>query len=355
MTAGTMLVGVGTEDWESGRGLAVPAPTGPLSATVVALLAGRAGHPEVAIDVDGSDPYGLDLQFALYLCYELHYRGLEGVADEMEWDLDVVALRLAMEERFLSALRADVRGGGDLDTEVDALVSEPVDGRGISHHLARDGELWQLREYIALRSIYHLKEADPQAWVIPRLHGAAKAAIVTVEHDEYGGGRAERMHSHLFANMMRELDLDPAYGAYLASAPATVLAEVNLMTLCGLRRRLRGASIGQFAVIELTSSPGSARLVRAAQRLHAGPATEHFYAEHVEADAVHEQLLRHGVLVPLVEEEPAIAADIVFGIQASDLLAGRFADDVLGAWSRGESALRSPPDDAAYRTCRDHG
>src|SRR5207253_216227 len=122
-----------------------------------------------------------------------------------------------------------------------------------------------------------------------------------------------RMHSHLFASMMRELDLSPAYGAYLDSAPAEVLAEVNLMSLCGLRRALRGASIGQFAVIELTSSPGSARLVRAAQRLNAGPATEHFYAEHVEADAVHEQLLRHGVLAPLMQNEPHLTADIVFG------------------------------------------
>jgi hypothetical protein len=273
----------------------------------------------------------------------------------MEWDLDLLAVRGAMEGRFLASLRADVPGGDDLAAEIDSLVAVPVNGRGISYHLEDSGSAWQFREYIAMRSLYHLKEADPQAWVIPRLHGAAKAAIVTVEHDEYGGGRAERMHSHLFADMMRELDLAPAYGEYLGNAPAAVLAEVNLMTLCGLRRALRGASIGQFAVIELTSSPGSARLVRAAQRLGVGPATEHFYAEHVEADAVHEQLLRHGVLAPLVASEPALAADIVFGIQASDLLASRFAEQVLQAWSDGESALRSPLDESSYRTCRDDG
>ena len=54
----------------------------------------------------------------------------------------------------------------------------------------RGGELWQLREYVVHRSIYHLKEADPQAWVIPRLPPAAKAGLVTVEHDEYGAGDA---------------------------------------------------------------------------------------------------------------------------------------------------------------------
>jgi hypothetical protein len=355
MMAGAMHLSGSNVDWEGGRGPSVPEPAGPLSAGVAALLNGRPVRSDLAGEVGSADPYGRDLQQALYLCYEMHYRGLEGVPDEMEWAPDVMALRLAMEEHFLAALREGVAGGDDLEAEISALVAEPIDGHGISYHLAGEGKLWQLREYIALRSLYHLKEADPQAWVIPRLHGPAKAAIVTVEHDEYGGGRAERMHSHLFADMMRELGLSPLHGAYLENASAAVLAEVNLMSLCGLRRRLRGASIGQFAVIELTSSPGSARLVRAAQRLGAGPATENFYAEHVEADAVHEQLLRHGVLAPLVEAEPHIAADIVFGIQASGLLAGRFADDVLTAWGRGESALTSPLDDAGYRTCRDDG
>jgi hypothetical protein len=54
--------------------------------------------------------------------------------------------------------------------------------------LRRTGKLWQLREYVVHCSLYHLKEADPQAWVVPRISGPAKAALVTVEHDEYGSG-----------------------------------------------------------------------------------------------------------------------------------------------------------------------
>ena len=102
----------------------------------------------------------------------------------------------------------------------------------------------------------------------------------------------------------------------------------------------KAAAVGQFAVIELTSSPGSARLVRAARRLGCGPATEYFYAEHVEADAVHEQVLRREVLAPMLADEPHLAGDIVFGIQASQLLGGRFADEVLDAWAAGRSSLR---------------
>ena len=289
-----------------------------------------------------ADPYGDDLQLALYACYELHYRGFAGVDPELEWDPTLLGLRRELESVFAAALRRDVAGGDDLDAELGALLVEHVDAAGVSHHLRRRGELWQLREYIALRSIYHLKEADPQAWVIPRLDGPAKAALVSVEHDEYGAGRGDRMHAQLFADMMRELDLSDAYGHYLDAAPGQVLAEVNLMSLCGLHRSLRGALVGQFAVVELTSSPGSDRLVRAAQRLGCGPATVGFYAEHVEADAVHEQIVRHGIIAPLVASDPAMAADVVFGVQATTLLDDRLSAHVMGAWADGRSALVRP-------------
>jgi hypothetical protein len=112
------------------------------------------------------------------------------------------------------------------------------------------------------------------------------------------------------------------------------------MSLAGLHRRLRGALVGQFAMVELTSSPGSDRLVRALRRLDLPEAAVEFYAEHVEADAVHEQLVRRSVIAPLVAREPALAADVVFGVRASGLLADRLAEHLLGCWERGESSLR---------------
>jgi hypothetical protein len=324
----------------------LPEPRGPLSAAVIGAL--RRG-PEILPPVDDADPYGTDLQLALYCLYELHYRGFAGVPDELEWEPALLSVRVAAERRFLDALRSDVAPSADpavdLDAEIGALLVEPVEGEGPSWHLRNSGERWQVREYVAHRSLYHLKEADPQAWVIPRLDGPAKAALVTVEHDEYGAGRPDRMHARLFADMMRALDLDDTYGAYLDAAPAETLAEVNFMSLCGLHRSLRGALVGQFATVELTSSPGSDRLVRAMRRLGLPDAAVEFYAEHVEADAVHEQLVRRGVIAPLLAAEPALAADVVFGIRASGFLADRFGAMVLASWIAGRpSLLRALPD-----------
>lgn len=74
----------------------------------------------------------------------------------------------------------------DADEALAPLLVEPVrhDESSVSHYLQRNGTLEQLRKYAAVRSLYHLKEADPHAWVLPRLYGRAKAAMVAVEFDE---------------------------------------------------------------------------------------------------------------------------------------------------------------------------
>ncbi|MFD6880445.1 MULTISPECIES: iron-containing redox enzyme family protein [unclassified Streptomyces] len=317
---------------------------GELSRAVVDAL--RSGGPPVWAPgrVRDADPWGEDLQLALHLLYELHYRGFDGVDDEREWDPDLLRLRQAMEARFLHALRIELSDAPRSVEEAFApLLVEPVDLSGsLSRYLETDGELWQLREYAALRSLYHLKEADPHAWVIPRLTGRAKAAMVAIEYDEFGAGRADRVHARLFAELMTDLGLDPTYGRHLDQGPAPLLATVNLMSLFGLHRALRGALVGHFACVEVTSSPGSRRLANAMRRCGAGPAAEHFYAEHVEADAVHEQVVRHEVIGGLLADEPELEADVAFGCAATVLLEDRLALHIREAWEQGRSALRRP-------------
>ncbi|WP_327287202.1 iron-containing redox enzyme family protein [Streptomyces sp. NBC_01198] len=323
---------------------AVPQPRGPLSAAVVAAL--TADRPPALDDVRQAeatdDPYGDDLQLALYLLYELHYRGFAAVPEDLEWAPALAPLRAALEDRFLRALRADVPGRTPDDAFGDLLV-EPTEHEGsVAYHLEHAGDLRQMREYAALRSLYHLKEADPHVWVVPRLRGRAKAAMVAIEFDEYGGGRAERVHARLFADLMADLGLDTAYGRYVDLAPAEALATTNLMTLFGLRRTLRGALVGHFGCVEVTSSPGSRRLAAGMRRLGAGPAAEGFYSEHVEADAVHEQMVRHEVVGGLLADEPHLAADIAFGVDATVFLEDRLAAHLLRAWRGEGSALVRP-------------
>ncbi|EPH42946.1 hypothetical protein STRAU_3985 [Streptomyces aurantiacus JA 4570] len=293
-----------------------------------------------AAEIRAADPWGDDLHLALYVLYELHYRGFDSVPDDHEWDPGLLALRRELEGAFLDALRRGTPDGRTAARALDELLVEPVDHTGsVSHHLAVEGELWQVREYAALRSLYHLKEADPHLWVVPRLRGRAKAAMVAVEYDEFGAGRPERIHARLFADLMSDLGLENTYGHYLDRAPAPALAAVNLMSLFGLHRALRGALVGHFAAVEITSPPGSRRMAAAMRRLGAGAAAEHFYAEHVEADAVHEQVVRHELVTGLLTDEPHLDADVAFGVDATGLVEERLARHLLAAWNSGSSAL----------------
>ncbi|BBA95554.1 hypothetical protein RVR_456 [Actinacidiphila reveromycinica] len=322
----------------------LPAPRGRLSQAVLeALTADRPPGPrDLLLAHTTDDPYGEDLQLALYVLYELHYRGFAAVADDMEWSPLLAPLRAAMEQRFLRALHTDVPGRTPDEAFADLLVESADHGSSVPYHLEHDGDARQVREYAALRSLYHLKEADPHAWVIPRLRGRAKAGMVAIEYDEFGAGRAENVHARLFADLMADLGLDTVYGRYVEHAPAPMLADVNLMTLFGLRRDLRGALVGHFGCVEVTSSPASRRLAAAMRRTDAGPAAVRFYTEHVEADAVHEQVVRHEVVGGLLADEPGLAADVAFGADTTVFLADRLAAHLLAAWRADRSALRRP-------------
>ncbi|WEO99961.1 iron-containing redox enzyme family protein [Streptomyces sp. FXJ1.172] len=320
----------------------LPEPRGPLSGAVTALLHGAA--PGSVPSPECCAAYGDDLQLALYVLYELHYQGFQDIPDSLEWDSGLLACRSAIENRFLGSLRRDVPID-DTDTALralDELQLEPVGdgGSGVSYFLRDEGSLDQVREYAAVRSLYHLKEADPHAWVLPRLHGRAKAAMAAVEFDEFGGGRADAIHAELYADLMEDLRLDTRYGYYVDAAPAEALATVNLMSLLGLHRALRAALVGHFAAVEVTSSPASRRLAEAMRRVGAGPAAVRFYTEHVEADAVHEQVVRHDVIGGLLESEPHLDADVVFGIRATTHLEARLAARLLRTWRQDATALR---------------
>jgi hypothetical protein len=323
----------------------LPEPRGPVSEAIVSTLT-RAPGVCAAPVIDTADPLGDDdLHLALYSCYELHYRGFAGVDPTWEWDPHLLTIRQMLERTFESALREAVPVEPIEPGAVEPALREVVDddgGPSLSRIIERRADMQQVREFLVHRSAYQLKEADPHSWAVPRLAGRPKEALVEVQADEYGGGRAGRMHATLFARAMRALGLDDRYGAYLDHIPGPTLATVNLMSLFGLHRRLRGAIVGHLAAFEMTSPEPNGRYARGLRRLGTGEDATEFFDEHVEADAVHEAVAAHDLAGGLAHCEPNIAADIVFGARALMLLEGRFAEAIADAWDDGRSSLRVP-------------
>jgi hypothetical protein len=324
----------------------LPSPRGPVTERLLAAL----GQTPGSLDAEGvprfDDPLSdEDLQLALYLCYELHYRGLPGVDDEWEWDPGLLELRLRLEREFERGLldavppeRKPVPADG-IDLTLRAIAE--ADGPSLSSYVKVSASLEEVLEFVVHRSAYQLKEADPHSWAIPRLSGAPKAAMIEIQSDEYGGGRAEWIHAELFARAMRALGLDSEYGAYLELIPGVTLATVNLMSLFGLHRRWRGAIVGHLALFEMTSSIPNRRYGEGLRRLGFDGDATLFFDEHVTADAVHEAIAAVDLAGGLARQDAALGADIVWGARALSHLDTRWASHVLACWEEGRTSLLS--------------
>ncbi|MDP8938175.1 MAG: iron-containing redox enzyme family protein [Actinomycetota bacterium] len=330
---------------------ALPSPRGPLSEYVVEHLRRTPQALPTA-----PDPHGHwtddDLQLALYICYELHYRSFAGVDERWEWHPELLRFRARLEDVFEEAVRAAAGpavGDGAVEDQLWAIARGecPIgpDGRStpsLSGYVLEHATLDQVRELAVHRSAYQLKEADPHTWAIPRLTGGPKAAMVEIQADEYGGGVESEMHCSLFAVTMEELGLDRTYGAYLDHLPGTTLATVNLISMFGLHRRLRAALVGHLAIFEMTSVVPMGRYAEALAALGVNGRGQRFYRVHVEADVLHQTVAARDLAGRLADDEPALGADILFGARAVTAVEARFTEAVLGCWAAGRSSLRLP-------------
>jgi len=330
------------------------AARGPLSETLLRLLvddasefpgdlAGLADETAACDDPIVDD----DLQLSLFLLYAIAYGSLGQVGADWEWDTRLIAARTALERSFEAALRHRIEVPPAPAPEREAVASAlfdltaPTPGPSLSRYLARTADREQALELLMQRSIYTLREADAHSWTIPRLTGRAKAALMEIQADEYGGGSFDRMHQELYARTLRAAGLDDRYGAYVDVVPAITLASFNLMTMFGMNRRLRGASVGHLAAFEMTSSIPCRFIAEGLRRVGFGDVVADYYDEHVEADAVHEQIAGRDLAGSLAEDEPELLGDILFGAAACLTVDGWASDHILHSWEAGRSSLRA--------------
>lgn len=306
--------------------------------------------------VDVTDIRGDDLQLTLWMLYALHLHGVEGVDDAWEWDPGLVAAAGVLETAFETSLRGQAydlierarreattahRHLGPVAAALLALTRLDL-GPSLSRWIASRATLEQIREFLVLKSIYQLKEADPHTFVIPRLQGRAKAAAVEIQGDEYGGGDPPAVHSALFAASLHEAGLSDRLGRYADHVPASVLAADNAVVMFGLHRRLRGAVVGHLAAIEMTSTIPMRRYAAGIARVGLPPQVAAYFHEHVMADAAHEQVALHDLVRPFARSHPQRSDDVLFGAATALMLDADFAREAIRAWEDGRTALRRP-------------
>ncbi|MFJ6429275.1 MULTISPECIES: iron-containing redox enzyme family protein [Microbacterium] len=325
---------------------------GPVSRAVIAHLTGAedAGdHTTLAEEVVAASADVVrddDVQLALFVLYASAYGSLPQLDPDREWDPALLATRRLLEAAFEGELRAKVPMPDLPEPTVDAVgralfaLAGADSGPSLSRYFAKKATEAQAQEMLIQRSAYTLREADPHSWAIPRLDGRAKAALVEIQSDEYGGGRPHRVHATLFARAMRAAGLDDTYGAYIDDLPAVTLASLNMMSMFGLNRRLVGSIVGHLAAYEMTSSIPCRLYADGLRRLGFAPDVTEYFDEHVEADAVHEQIAARDLAGSLAEDRPELLPDIMFGAAAGLTMDGWGGAQILESWSAGASSLR---------------
>lgn len=326
-------------------GPALPQARGEFSESILGALRNSSRVARLPTRFDGDALADDDLQLALWCCYQLHYESFENVDGRWEWDPDLLAARQVLEGLFVDRLVDEVGPPANISpADVVPGLRAMAEGGGpsLSTYVLERGTRAQVREFLVHRSAYQRKEADPHTWAIPRLQGRAKAAMVAIQYDEYGCGRAGDMHAELFADTMEEFGLDPGVGAYVDRLPGTTLATDNLVAMFGLHRRWRAACVGHLALFEMTSVLPMARYSRALSRLGAGDRARRFYDVHVEADSVHELVAQHDLVAGLLKSAPQTAGTVLFGARCLNLVEARFAGHLLRSWHTGRSSLLAP-------------
>lgn len=334
------MTGVGENRGAANRRPQLPAGRGEVSQYVLDVLRGER-EPGAGPGPDARPLGDEDHSLALYLLYELAYRGFEGVDDRLEWNCGLLKLRASLEWGLLEALRSEVPHEQAEVPVPDALrrLVDGTDGRSLAGWCQEHAEHEHMREAAIHRSAYQLKEADHHSWGLPRLHGEPKAALARIQFDEYGEGVQQDVHAELFALHMERLGLDPSYGAYLDVIPGSTLATSNLISCFGLHRRWRGALVGHLALFEMASVPVMATLGGTLRRLGYDHWTCLFYDVHVVADAEHQTIAADDLAGGLERQEPELAADILWGARTLAHLESLVTEKILAAWESGASSL----------------
>jgi hypothetical protein len=292
-----------------------------------------------------------DAQLALWVLLELHRGGFDGVDDAWEWHPELSRIRTALGHRLEEVVLDEVAEA--IDDQGPVMVRDPAatlravlgdpGGSPLDRHVRDEATLDEWRELLVLTSVRRLTEADTCSWVLPRVHGAARTALAEIHHGDHGAGDPARQRAALLARAMATSGVDATYAVHLDRLPAAALAVDSFAVVCGLQRRLLGASLGHLAMREATSVAPLGMYAAGARRLGLGDDVTDYFDERAATAAIHDQIAAHAVCAPFVGGDLARAEQVLLGAVGGAWLDDQLADLVLASWTEDRSALLPDP------------
>jgi hypothetical protein len=203
----------------------------------------------------------------------------------------------------------------------DADLNPPITSN--RRYLREQMSLEGYRYLLALASLDGLVEASRLSRTLGGASNEVHATLTRVLLEEYGNGRLSRKHSTFFAKMMAELNLNVEPEGYFDWVPWEILASINhnfLLTECK-RHFLRYN--GGLTYFEIVGPSIYTDYLMAAQRLGLSEGAMGYWELHIREDERHGQWMLNEVALPLVEQYPEHAWELVLGYDQEKLIGDR--------------------------------
>jgi Iron-containing redox enzyme len=221
--------------------------------------------------------------------------------------------------------RLDVKSA--LTERAEADLNPPI--TATKRYLREQMTAEEYRCLLAIASLDGLVEASRMSRILGGASNEVQAMLIRVLMEEYGNGRLSRKHSTFFAQMMAELGLDTKPEAYLDLVPWEVLACINhnfLLTECK-RHFLRYN--GGLTYFEIAGPTIYTDYMMAAQRLNLSETAMGYWELHIREDERHGQWMLHNVALPLAEQYPNEAWELVLGYDQEKWMGDRAGAAVI--------------------------
>lgn len=185
------------------------------------------------------------------------------------------------------------------------------------------------RHLLAIASFDGLVEASRLSRILGGAANEVQATLTRVLLEEYGNGRLARKHSTFFAQMLAEFGMHTEPEAYFDLVPWQVLAGINHNFLLTERKRYFLRYNGGLAYFEVAGPAAYRNYLAAAQRLGLSNAAMGYWELHIKEDERHGRWMMDDVALPLAEQYPDQAWEILLGYDQEKLIGDRASAAVV--------------------------
>ncbi len=234
-----------------------------------------------------------------------------------QWELaqmDVAALQ-----------KLDVKQGLIERTSVDLNPPLSQDSHYIREEMSEAG----YRHLLAIASFDGLVEGSRLVRILGGAANEVQCTLVRVLLEEYGNGRLSRKHSTFFAQMLVEFGMNTEPEGYLHLVPWEVLAAANHNFLLTERKRYFLRYSGGLTYFEVGGPAAYRNYLAAAQRLGLSEAAMGYWELHIREDERHGRWMLDDVALPLAEQYPADAWELLLGYDQEKLMGDRALQAVV--------------------------